>query len=51
MALEKIDAIIKTIKKSKDREDAKVNLMKQFKMTDRQSIAILEMKLQALANS
>jgi DNA gyrase subunit A len=50
MALEKIDAIIKTIKKSKDRNDARDNLMKQFKMTERQAVAILEMKLQALAN-
>ncbi len=50
MALEKINEVIKTIKKSKDRDDAKKNLMKRFKMTERQSIAILEMKLQALAN-
>lgn len=50
MALEKIDAIIKTIKKSKDRNDAKDNLIKQFRMTERQAVAILEMKLQALAN-
>jgi len=50
MALEKIDAIIKTIKKSKDKVEAKTNLMKQFKMSDRQAIAILEMRLQALAN-
>lgn len=50
MALEQIDAIIKTIKKSKDKEDAKVNLIKKFRMTERQALAILEMKLQALAN-
>jgi len=50
MALEKIDDIIKTIKKSKDRTEAKTNLIKKFKMTDRQANAILEMKLQALAN-
>jgi len=50
MALEKIDAIIKTIKKSKDKEEAKNNLKKQFKMTERQAVAILEMRLQALAN-
>jgi len=50
LALEHIDAIIKTIKKSKDRNDAKDNLIKQFKMTERQALAILEMKLQALAN-
>ena len=50
MALEKIDAIIKTIKKSKDKGEAKINLIKKFKLTERQSVAILEMKLQQLAN-
>lgn len=50
MALEKIDAIIKTIKQSKDKDDARTNLMKKFRMSERQSIAILEMRLQALAN-
>ncbi|PIS05313.1 MAG: DNA gyrase subunit A [Candidatus Buchananbacteria bacterium CG10_big_fil_rev_8_21_14_0_10_42_9] len=49
MALTKIDAIINTIKKSKDKEVAKANLMKKFKLTERQSVAILEMRLQALA--
>ncbi|MBU4274209.1 DNA gyrase subunit A [Patescibacteria group bacterium] len=49
IALRKIDAVIATIKKSKDREDAKKNLMKKFKLTERQAIAILEMKLQTLA--
>lgn len=50
MALENIDAIIQTIKKSKDKVEARENLMKKFKMTERQAVAILEMKLQALAN-
>ncbi len=50
MALEDIDKIINTIKKSKDRDDAKVNLIKRFKLTERQAVAILEMKLQQLAN-
>lgn len=50
MALAKIDAIIKTIKASKDKEVAKTNLMKQFKMSERQAVAILEMRLQQLAN-
>jgi len=49
MALEKIDAIIKTIKQSKDKEIAKVNLIKKFKLSERQAVAILEMKLQQLA--
>lgn len=50
IALEKIDAIIKTIKASKNKEDAKVNLMKKFKFTERQTLAILDMRLQQLAN-
>ncbi|MCX6759976.1 MAG: DNA gyrase subunit A [Candidatus Nealsonbacteria bacterium] len=47
--LDKIDAVIKTIRASKDREDAKVNLMKKFKLTEIQANAILETKLSALA--
>ena len=50
MALDKIDLIIATIRKSKDREEAKVNLMNKFKFSDRQTVAILEMRLQQLAN-
>ncbi len=49
IALHNIDAVIQTIKKSKDREEAKVNLEKKFKLTERQAIAILEMRLQTLA--
>jgi len=49
IALKNIDEVIKTIKKSADREDAKVNLIKKFKLTERQSLAILEMRLQTLA--
>ncbi len=48
-ALDVIDKIIATIKKSKDREDAKVNLVKNFKLSPLQADAILEMKLQSLA--
>ena len=50
IALNNIDAVIKIIKASKDKEEAKVNLMKKFKLTERQAIAILEMKLATLAN-
>lgn len=50
MALEKIDAIITTIKKSKDKAEAKENLMKKFHFSERQTVAILEMKLHQLAN-
>lgn len=49
IALANIDEVIKIIKKSEDREDAKNNLIKRFKLTERQAIAILEMKLQNLA--
>lgn len=50
LALAKIDEIIKTIKASKDKEIAKANLIKKFKLSDRQAVAILEMRLQQLAN-
>ena len=50
MALEEIDKIIETIKKSKDKDEAKINLIKRFKLSDRQAVAILEMRLQQLAN-
>jgi DNA gyrase subunit A len=49
-ALDKIDAVITTIRKSKDKDAAKINLMKKFKFTERQTIAILDMRLQQLAN-
>jgi len=48
-ALDHIDEIIKLIKKSKDTPTAQQNLMKEFKFSDRQAVAILEMKLQRLA--
>ncbi len=47
--LSQIDAVIKTIKTSKSREDALINLMKKFKLTDIQANAILETKLASLA--
>ena len=50
IALKNIDAVIKVIKASKDKEVAKVNLMKKFKLSEIQAIAILEMRLQNLAN-
>lgn len=49
-ALDHIDAIIKTIRASKDREDAFKQLMAKFKFSDKQANAILEMRLQSLAN-
>ncbi|MDP3043145.1 MAG: DNA gyrase subunit A [bacterium] len=50
IALNKIDAVIKTIKASRDREAAKANLIKQFKLSERQTDAILDMKLATLAS-
>jgi DNA gyrase subunit A len=50
IALINIDKVITTIRKSKDREDAHANLVRTFKLTDIQTTAILEMRLQALAS-
>lgn len=44
-----IDAVIKIIRNSANREDAQKNLMKRFKLTHIQANAILETKLSALA--
>jgi len=49
-ALDHIDAIIKTIRASNDRDDAHKQLMAKFKFSDKQAVAILEMKLQSLAS-
>lgn len=48
-ALDHIDAVIETIKKSPTKEEAHANLMRKFKLSDRQTTAILEMRLQTLA--
>lgn len=48
IALDNIDAVIETIKKSKDVETAKLNLMKKFKLSEIQAKAILDMRLQRL---
>lgn len=48
-ALDKIDRVITVIRSSKNSQIAKVNLMKEFKFSDLQAIAILEMKLAKLA--
>lgn len=50
LALSKIDAVIKTIKASRDKEIAKNNLIKKFKLSEKQALAILDMKLATLAN-
>jgi len=48
IALDNIDEVIETIKKSRDVETAKNNLMKKFKLTEIQAKAILDMRLQRL---
>lgn len=48
-ALDHIDEIIATIKKSKTKEEAHGNLRKNFGLSDRQATAILEMRLQTLS--
>ncbi len=49
IALDNIDEVIATIKKSQARDDARENLMKKFKLSELQANAILDMRLQTLA--
>ena len=48
IALDNIDEVIETIKKSRDVETAKNNLMRKFKLSEIQAKAILDMRLQRL---
>jgi len=48
IALDNIDEVIETIKKSRDVDTAKNNLMKKFKLSEVQAKAILDMRLQRL---
>lgn len=48
-ALDNIDKVIKVIRASKDTPSAHANLRGEFRFSDRQATAILEMKLQKLA--
>jgi len=50
IALDHLDAVIKTIKESKDVDTARDRLMEKFKLTRIQAQAILDMKLQQLTN-
>jgi len=50
IALDNIDEVIKTIKKSEDRDAARKNLIAKFKLSEIQANAILDMKLATLAN-
>jgi DNA gyrase subunit A len=47
-ALDQIDAVIATIRASKEAEIARVNLMSQFGFSEKQAQAILDMRLQRL---
>ncbi len=49
IALDDIDAVIATIRKSETKEEALESLIKKFKLTEEQGKAILEMRLQTLA--
>lgn len=49
IALNDIDKVIQTIKKSETKEIAKENLVKKFKLSEIQADAILQMRLQTLA--
>lgn len=50
IALDNMTQVIKSIRESYDKEEARAKLMKKFKLTERQAVAILEMRLQQLAN-
>ncbi len=49
IALDNLDAVIKTIRASRTQEDAKSNLIRKFGLTDIQATAILDMQLRRLA--
>lgn len=49
IAVDHIDEVISTIKKSKDAEEAKTRLMKKFGLSQIQATAILDMQLRRLA--
>ncbi len=49
IALDNLDEVIETIKKSKSAEKAKLNLIDKFELTDIQAQAILDMQLKRLA--
>ncbi|MBI5648294.1 MAG: DNA gyrase subunit A [Ignavibacteriae bacterium] len=48
IALDNIDEVIETIKKSRDVDTARANLMRKFKLSEIQAKAILDMRLQRL---
>lgn len=48
IAISNLDKVIKTIKQSKSPQEAKLSLVKNFNLSDKQAQAILEMQLQRL---
>ncbi|HPN72826.1 MAG TPA: DNA gyrase subunit A, partial [Candidatus Omnitrophota bacterium] len=50
IAIKNLDEVIRIIKKSSDKETAKLALMKKFALSERQAVAILEMKLHQLTS-
>lgn len=49
IAVDHIDAVIKTIRESKDQDEAKKNLIDKFSLSEIQATAILDMQLRRLA--
>lgn len=49
IAVDNIDAVIRTIRESRTQEDAKNNLIERFKLSEIQATAILDMQLRRLA--
>jgi DNA gyrase subunit A len=49
IALDNLDAVIKTIRESKTQEEAKINLIERFSLSEIQATAILDMQLRRLA--
>lgn len=49
IALDNLDAVIKTIRASQTQEDAKKNLVEKFELSEIQATAILDMQLRRLA--
>ncbi len=50
IALENIDEVIRIIKKSKTTQEASLNLIKRFELSEKQAKAILDMKLSKLTS-
>jgi DNA gyrase subunit A len=50
IAMAHIDEVIATIKQSEDKEEASENLQEEFELSEKQAEAILNMRLQRLAN-